>query len=196
MIPAQQPIVWENTYIGKPVRSLQMMLRVIAESDNDIPSIVPDGDYGSNTQRSVLAFQKKNGLTPNGRVNFETWEAIREGYQAAMIAVGPAAPLRIILQPNQVIVRGEKNTHLVLMQAMLLALADFYDNVPTISITGVYDEPTVHAVHWLQKLGHLEQCEEINKKTWQLLSQLYRIAVGDGTGYTSGVPLRRSQREK
>ena len=33
-------------YIGKPIRSLQTMLRVIAAADEAIPQVVPDGIYG------------------------------------------------------------------------------------------------------------------------------------------------------
>ena len=37
-------------YIGKPIRSLQTMLRVIAAADEAIPQVVPDGIYGPDTE--------------------------------------------------------------------------------------------------------------------------------------------------
>lgn len=44
-------------YIGKPIRSLQTMLRVIAAADEAIPQVVPDGIYGPDTEAAVTAFQ-------------------------------------------------------------------------------------------------------------------------------------------
>ena len=38
-----------ESFVGQPVRSLQTMLRVIAELDENQPSVVPDSIYGPNT---------------------------------------------------------------------------------------------------------------------------------------------------
>lgn len=190
MIPQQIPAPRELSYLGRPVRALQAMLRAIAEAEGDLPSVIPDGDFGADTRRAVLTFQRKYGLTPSGSVNLQTWAAIRERYQAAVVAIGPAAPLQIILQPNQVIRRGERNAHLMLVQAMLLVLRDYYDNAPSIAITGVYDDTTAQAVRWLRALGQLPQRDEFDKAAWQLLTCLYRITTGDGTEKTPAVPRR------
>ena len=54
-------------YIGKPIRSLQTMLRVIAAADEAIPQVVPDGIYGPDTEAAVTAFQARPGMTCHRR---------------------------------------------------------------------------------------------------------------------------------
>ena len=42
-----------ESFIEQPVRSLQTMLRVIAEDDDRFPTVVPDGIYGPTTMQAV-----------------------------------------------------------------------------------------------------------------------------------------------
>ena len=46
-----------ESFIEQPVRSLQTMLRVIAEDDNRLPTVIPDGIYGPTTMNSVTPLQ-------------------------------------------------------------------------------------------------------------------------------------------
>ena len=63
-------------YIGKPIRSLQTMLRVIAAADEAIPQVVPDGIYGPDTEAAVTAFQARSGLPPIRRRGTGLWMRI------------------------------------------------------------------------------------------------------------------------
>ena len=38
-----------ETFLGQPIRSLQTMLRVLAEFDADYLPLIPDGIYGAET---------------------------------------------------------------------------------------------------------------------------------------------------
>ena len=58
-----------ESFVMQPVRSLQTMLRVIAEDDNTLPTVVPDGIYGPSTMQAVSAFQRKYSLPVTGAVN-------------------------------------------------------------------------------------------------------------------------------
>ena len=113
-----------ESFVGQPVRSLQTMLRVIAESDERQPSVIPDGIYSSQTAAAVSAFQRNHGLPPTGLTNQETWEAVVAEYEPALISLDSAQPLYVLLNPGQVIRRGERHPHLHLVQAMLLVLAE------------------------------------------------------------------------
>lgn len=51
-----------SSFVGQPIRSLQTMLRVIAEDDPSHLRIVPDGIYGPETTAAVSTFQRNHGL--------------------------------------------------------------------------------------------------------------------------------------
>ena len=74
-----------ESFVGQPIRSLQTMLRVIAENDPQIPSVVPDGIYGRDTMRSVSAFQRSFGLPITGTVDQRTWDTIVVQYELALV---------------------------------------------------------------------------------------------------------------
>ena len=63
-------------FLGKPVQSLQTMLRHIADADPRVLPLIPDGYYGPNTYASVLSFQQAYGLPETGQVDPETWDRI------------------------------------------------------------------------------------------------------------------------
>ena len=76
---------------------------------------------------------------------------------------------------------GEKNRHLFLVQGMLAALCDAYENIPSAPSTGVLDQPTAESIRAMQARYGLPVTGEVDKATWQLLARDYRSAVGDGT---------------
>ena len=63
-----------ESFVSQPVRSLQTMLRVLAEDDEELSTLVPDGIYGNQTRQAVTAFQQKYGIPVTGVVNQNTWE--------------------------------------------------------------------------------------------------------------------------
>ncbi len=67
---------------GDDVRTLQMYLNVISEVYTEIPRVTPDGFYGAETQRAVVAFQNLFGLPVRGGVNVQSWDRIAELYSA------------------------------------------------------------------------------------------------------------------
>ena len=89
-----------ESYVKQPVRSLQTMLRVLAENDMSLPTVVPDGIYGPRTQQAVSTFQRKYGLQSTGTVNQQTWEYIVKEYDIAMIQLANATPIEINLEPG------------------------------------------------------------------------------------------------
>ena len=62
-----------ESFISQPIRSLQTMLRVLAEQDDRYDTLVPDGIYGSATQSAVSKFQRIHGLPVTGITDHLTW---------------------------------------------------------------------------------------------------------------------------
>ena len=170
----------EGRFLGRSVTSLQTMLRVIALNDPTCPSVVPDGIYGQQTAKAVAVQQKRAGLPQTGITDFATWQAVCAAYQAAAVEVEPAAPLEVVMNPNQAILPGSDNLHVLLLQAMLQTLHEVYANVEGCGLTGTCDAATVRAIRSLQHCCGMPESGILDKRLWQLLAGLYTQAVGDG----------------
>lgn len=166
-----------ESFVGQPVRSLQAMLRVIAENDDLQPSVIPDGIYGPQTVTAVSTFQRRNGLPVTGIADQATWDQIVAVYEPALIAVGPVQPLEIILEPRQIIRRGEANPNIYLVQAMLIVLSRVYGSITAPSVTGVLDIPTANALSEFQLLTLLPATGELDRETWKNLALHYPMAT-------------------
>ena len=167
-------------YIGKPIRSLQTMLRVIAAADEAIPQVVPDGIYGPDTEAAVTAFQTRSGLPPTGEADQATWNRVVDAYLKLGSFVLPIEALRIRWQPQQSIDAGEENLHLFPIQAMLAALPTRYCNLSAPPIDGAHGAASVAAVRQLQTLCGLPANGSVDQTTWDHLCKLYALASGDG----------------
>jgi peptidoglycan hydrolase-like protein with peptidoglycan-binding domain len=166
-----------ESFIAQPVRSLQTMLRVIAQEDSRQPSLIPDGIYGNQTTAAVAAFQRNHGIQVTGVADQNTWDQIVEVYEPAMVRVGPAQPIEIILDPGQIIRLGEENPNVYLLQAILIVLSDVYSSITPPGMNGILDEATASSLEAFQALSGLPQTGELDKVTWKQLALHYPLAA-------------------
>lgn len=166
-----------ESFIGQPVRSLQTMLRVIAEDDGRMPRVVPDGVYGPATMTAVSAFQRRYGLPVTGVTNQQTWDKIVEIFQPARIRITSAAPVAVVLNPGQVFCRGDCSPYLYLAQSMLTVLAQLYGNLSPAPCCGTLESDTAAALACFQPLCGLPATGELDRMTWQYLSQHFTLAA-------------------
>ena len=166
-----------ESFVGQPIRSLQTMLRVISESDDQQPSVIPDGFYTGDTVKAVSAFQRRAGLPATGVADQDTWDAIVPVYKDALVEVGEAEPVRIILNPGQVIRKGEEHPNIYLVQAILQVLSDAYDSISSPGFNGILDIPTASSLSSFQELSQLPVTGELDKKTWKQLARHYPMAA-------------------
>lgn len=167
----------EQSFLGQPIRSLQTMLRVIAEDDPNHKTVIPDGIYGPETMASVAGFQRLHGLPVTGVTDQETWEAILAIYEPALIRQERAWPLDINLDPGQVIRRGERHPHVYLVQGMLQVLSAVYKSIPQPSQSGVLDDATMDAIASFQMLSGLPMTGHLDKITWKHMALHYPLAA-------------------
>ena len=158
---------------GMPVRSLQTMLRQISELDPAVPPVVPDGIYGRDTLAAVSAFQRTRGLPVTGVADLTTWEAIVEAYFSIQPEILPPEPLYLLLDREQVIGRNERNLHIWVVQGVLAALAEIFENIPAIVHTGINDTETQAAIAFVQAAAGLPVTGTIDRTTWKALARLY-----------------------
>ena len=102
--------VMQNTdpLLGRPVGSLQTMLRLLSQGDSAIAPVAPDGIFGRCTLRSVTDFQRAFSLPVTGTVDDAIWRALVAAYDTARVRQDAAAPLLIYLGPDAAISDDEK----------------------------------------------------------------------------------------
>ena len=169
-----------ESFIGQPIRSLQTMLRVIAEDTPGMYALIPDGIYGPETVQTVAGFQRSHGLPATGVADQQTWEAIVEVYEQALISQDQAQPLEIILNPGQVIRKGERHPNLYIVQAILKVLSQSYGSIGEVLFTGILDDATEDALFAFQQLSGLPATGRLDKRTWKHLALQYPLAANGG----------------
>ena len=164
-----------ESFVGQPIRALQTMLRVIAEDGGYIPTVVPDGIYGTTTMNAVSAFQRYYGLPVSGVADNATWDKVAEIYELAIINIGKTEPIEILFEPGQVFRLGEASPYLYLAQSMLIYLADDHLAIPVPIHTGILDTQTAAALRAFQVLSDLPETGELDRNTWKHLSKQFTL---------------------
>lgn len=168
-----------ETYLGNPILSLQTMLRQISDFDPRILPVVPDGLYGASTYASVRSFQEAYDLPANGEVDRRTWDAIVEAHNH-ILAERMQPRTQPFWFPGQSVQPGERNIHLYLVQAMLVALSQFYPELEVPPVDGIFGPATQRNLQWIQAKAGLPETGNLNTLTWHALNSLYRITTGTG----------------
>ncbi len=165
-----------ESFVGQPIRSLQTMLRVIAEDDPRHKTLIPDGIYGPETMASVSTFQRLHGLPVTGVADQNTWEAIVAEYGPALINVEEAAQVDVILNPGEVIRRGQRHPVVFLAQGILAVLGEVYKSIGIPGQTGTLDDPTSDSLSSFQQLHNIPMTGNLDKRTWKYLTLHYPLA--------------------
>ena len=149
---------------------LQTMLRLISQTNEAVPSVNPDGIFGPETERAVLAFQSIVGLSPNGIVDFATWNAITEAYRTAQNTTRCGLAFFPFPGNDYEAVPGEKSELVYIIQILLSGIDVVYDIFSETDISGVYDAKTENAVRVFQLLNRLSVTGTVNAETWDRLA--------------------------
>ena len=173
-----------ESFVSQPIRSLQTMLRVLAEHDDRYQTVVPDGVYSAQTMSAVAQFQRNHGLPVTGVTDQRTWEEIVARYEPALIFVDEAQPVEIILNPNEVLVLGDSSPYLYVAQAMLIVLSQVYGSISKPTASGTLDNATSDSLSAFQTLIGLPITGNLDKHTWKHLALHFPLAANLGQGQT------------
>ncbi len=161
----------------KAITELQQALRDIAKTDSDIISIIPDGIFGEETEEAVKSFQRKYGFTETGAVDFELWEKIQEEKRRSLFILSD--PIQVISIKNEdlPLSLGQVGKAVHTLNLMLSQLGELYDNFSAVNAGDEFTEETLREVKkWQQVIGH-EISGEVDKLTWNRLSQHYLLPL-------------------
>lgn len=170
-----------ESFVEQPVRSLQTMLRVLAEDDPTLPTVVPDGIYGPDTTQAVSAFQRRQELPVTGIADQRTWETIVENYEPALIRIDKAQPIEVLIDPGKVFKRGDSSPYIYLLQSMLTQLSHDNTQISPPGHSGIIDDDTAYSIGEFQRLSDLPVTGELDKITWKHLSHQFTLSAHEKT---------------
>ncbi|MBO5872829.1 MAG: peptidoglycan-binding protein [Clostridia bacterium] len=164
--------------VGTPVRLIQYYLDVIAYF-NGVFNIIPlNGIYDQTTADAVSAFQQFYGLNDNGEVGQETWNKLQEVYRNTVSSIPEQFyGNRAKLYPGYFLSEGMRGQDVTELQTYLSFIADYYNDIPKIPITGYFGSQTRNAVETFQRLFGLEPIGSVGAVTWNTIAQQYDFLV-------------------
>lgn len=163
---------------GPNVVVLQVSLNRIAQNYPAIPKIpAVDGIFGSRTEASVRAFQRIFGLTPDGIVGPATWYAIVRLYTG----VNSLSELRsqgqqfyaINWSPPNSLQSGDTGEKVRQLQYMLSVLSAYIQEIPPVSVDGIFGRQTQAAVLAAQRRFRLPETGVVDPATWDEIYDQY-----------------------
>jgi peptidoglycan hydrolase-like protein with peptidoglycan-binding domain len=128
---------------GTAVLRLQRALR---RTPN--PSLALDGDFGPATEAAVREFQQGSGLTVDGIVGPNTWNALPDGGPMPTLEVGATGPIVSSLQ------------------TLLTNGASQWGGVTPQGVDGDFGPHTKAAVEAFQGWGHVQVDGIVGDQTW------------------------------
>ena len=171
---------------GADVQLKQVQLNRISANYPAIPKIpIADGLFDLATEDAVRAYQRIFGLQEDGIIGNATWNSLSYIY-AAVKRLGELDSEGIAFselpqQRPEVLRAGDSGNEVELLQYFLAVVANFYDEVPPVTPTGVYDAATVAAVEAFQRIYGLTVDGITGIRTWNDLYRAYRGIAETGT---------------
>lgn len=162
-------MAFTNAQKKQHIMELQKYLHGISLFNNKIPLIIPDGFYGKETALAVRAFQREYGLPETGNTDFATWNKIVDVYRELL----SSEPIAYDIFPSSTYTlrQGDSGLLVYILEAMLDNIADYYDNMPSVKVDGVFGEDTAEAVRRFQSRTGLPQNGSVDSNTWNVLAR-------------------------
>ena len=163
---------------GDDVRTLQVRLNRISRNYPSIPKIPrADGIFGTETERAVKAYQRAFNLTDDGLVGRATWYSIARTYNAVkrisdLYSEGiPREDVTNIFDTSLSL--GDTGINVRELQYYLAFIGYFNDNIPPLTIDGIFGPSTENAVKAFQTAYGFEPTGEATPALWDAIYSAY-----------------------
>ena len=154
---------------------LQQRLRNISKVYKDVPSVIPDGIFGEETENAVRAFQRKFGFSETGVVDFEIWDRINEEGKKALFVLSDPNQVINIKNEDLPLVIGQIGREVHTLNLMLRHLGELYSNFRSENTGDEFTAETEREVRkWQKVIGH-DITGEVDKLTWNRLAEHYLL---------------------
>lgn len=171
-VPAYPGTAYQTGTSGDDVVLIQQALNTVGTIYSNIPILVVDGFFGSDTANAVRVFQSIVNEAVDGIVGPNTWVALFT--TAAEIQQGDAPSLGLPPFPGTVLREGSRGEDVLLIQRRLQTIAAYYPAIPEIAADRVFGPLTTAAVVAFQQLLGLDPDGIIGQQTWYKINEIYR----------------------
>ena len=135
-----------------------------------------DGVFDSRTTQSLQAFQRLNGLTPDGIVGPATSARLLESYRATVANVPPnTVPDSSLIYPGRYLLRGRTGDDVRELQTLINEAAARSSTIPRVDVDGNFGAATEQAVRTIQREQGLDVNGIVGSQTWD---RIVRLAQG------------------
>ena len=177
-VTKQYPGVLSLGSQGIGVSNLQYFLLYLSRFYSSITPLKIDGIFGNETRESVISAQSTFGLAGDGVVGEQTWNAIYNAYRGIVQEI----PLHyvegnIVPFPGIILRVGSDNDSVLLMQQYINVIAQVFDEVNSVELTGYFGAQTDRAVKAIQSISGLEPNGVVGAITWDAITSLYTDIV-------------------
>ncbi len=168
---------------GIPVTTLQYYLSVLAYFNGALQPVVRSGYFGPETVQAVERFQRFYGLTPNGIVDNNTWNAITKIYIDTVSALPEGySGINAKLYPGYFLTKGQRGENVRDLQTYLSYIGNIIPELPTLPVTSYFGDQTKAAVKTLQQLYGLDISGAVGPVTWATIAKEYDYLINSQNG--------------
>ena len=162
---------------GINVQTVRFFLAFLGYFLPQLPPIPITDTFDQAMLDAVYAFQSTYGLTVDGVVGRNTWNALQNVYEQTLYQL-PENYQEFAREvfPGRFLVEGDTGPEVTLLQTRLNQLAAQDSNIPTVTVDGVFGPATARAVRAVQsRLGY--------STTGAVGPVLWSYIITQGTGY-------------
>ena len=171
---------------GLEVYELQYLLNFASEFNNEIPSVIIDGIFGSGTRNALEAFQRSFGLEVTGNVGINDWDKLYREY-VGILDILPQGYFSssTLPYPGVVLRIGSEGEAVSALQEYLNYISNTYSSIPKVSVDGVFGPGTQRAVLAYKEIFGLGNQGIVSSSTWDSITSTYR-ELYDGNQTSGG----------
>ncbi|MCL2106066.1 MAG: peptidoglycan-binding protein [Oscillospiraceae bacterium] len=164
--------------IGEELRTLQIMLRRVAQSFPAIPATeVNTGIFTGDTEAAVRAFQRVFGLTQDGVVGRVTWNRVVAIFNAvkriAELDSEGISPEEARRMWSETLRMGDVGQEVQVIQYFLNFIGRFQPSIGQLETDGMFGPQTERAVREFQHIYGLTEDGVVGRATWNWIQSIY-----------------------
>ena len=163
---------------GLNVETVRFYLAFLGYFLPQLPPIPITDTFDQAMLDAVYAFQSTYGLTVDGVVGRNTWNALQNVYEQTLYTL-PADYQEFAREvyPGRFLVLGDTGPEVTLLQTRLNQMAAQNNAIPTVTVDGVYGQETARAVRAVQRSLGYSATGVVGPVLWS-----YIITQGQGYG--------------